>query len=139
MLTLNYKEIQDYLNSNFSAGHHDLENLVEQLHIKNNKGHKIRMILSRHSLQYGTYFFVFSVILYFLFRDNAEIILIPMILSTCLIYYWIAYQTGMEDQSRTATLYIEKGGAIQLFVTLAILATLILIYFTYNSPFIYGV
>ncbi len=62
-----------------------------------------------------------------------------MILSTCLIYYWIAYQTGMEDQSRTATLYIEKGGAIQLFVTLAILATLILIYFKYNSPYIYGV
>lgn len=139
MLTLNYKEIQDYLNSNFPKGRHDLKNLVEQLHIKNNKGHKFRMNLSRHSLQYGTYFFVFSVILHFLFKDNAEIILIPMIISTCLIYYWIAYQTAMEDQSRTATLYIEKSGAIQLFVTISILATLILIYFTYNSPLIYVV
>ncbi|SMD01275.1 chlororespiratory reduction 6 domain-containing protein [Pedobacter nyackensis] len=137
MLTLNYKEIENYLDLNFNTKDDDVENLVEQLKIKSYKWGKIRMLLSGASLTYGIFFFVISIILYFLFRQNAKTIVIITMLSSCLIYYWVAYQTSMEDQSRTATLYIEKGGLLQFLTAVSIITTLVLIYFSYHSPLIY--
>ncbi|MBB6131490.1 hypothetical protein [Mucilaginibacter lappiensis] len=135
IISLTYSEIHSYLSSTFplTKKNEDFEALISESIYPKRRNYVFLSL----SLSAGLLLFVSSLILLYFFTRQSNFILLGTIFSTCLIYYWIAYQTGMVDQSRTAELYLKRGVLIQLFSVSSILLTLFLIYWNYSSPLIF--